>query len=226
MSAQALSATKEDIDRILSTLDNIFMEKEKIIPVPYSVVEQIPVNDLRIYCHFRGIYQIITTELIQWFKDNVDLSHAIEIGSGNGTLGRALNIPMTDNWQQADPNIATLYKMTGQPVINYGPEVERIGALHAIKQYKPKVVIGSWITHIYKPTEHDLGGNQSGVDELELIKLVDTYYLVGNINIHFNNRLLKNDNVNCNLYHEPFLHSRNAEKKKNFIFEFSKITNV
>lgn len=226
MSAHALSASQVDIDRILSMLDDVFIEKGKIVPVPHSVIEQIPVIDLRIYCHFRCIYQIITTELVAWFKENVDLSSAIEIGSGNGTLGRALNIPITDNWQQADPTIAALYKTSGQPIIEYGPDVEKIGALDAIKQYKPKTVIGSWITHIYKHAEHDIGGNQSGVDELKLIELVDTYYLVGNLNIHFNNRLLNNDNVNCDLYHEPFLYSRNAEKTKNFIFEFSKIHNV
>lgn len=222
MSAQALSVTPGQAEEIIHRLDKIFKSGNKIIPVSAEIVSQIPVTELRIYCHFKAIYQVITTELVQWFKDNVDLSHAIEIGSGNGTLGRALGIPMTDNWQQAEPNIATAYHLTGQPVINYGRDVEKIGALHAIKHYKPKVVIGSWITNIYKASEHELGGNASGVDELKLIDLVDNYYLVGNLNIHIKNRLLDNKDVTCDLIHEPFLYSRNAEKQKNFIFNFHK----
>lgn len=222
MSAQALSATQEDIDRILSMLDDIFMENGKVVPVPYNTVEQIPINDLRLYCHFRGIYQIITCELVLWFKDNVDLSNAIEIGSGNGTLGRALGIKMTDNWQQADPTIAAAYMSAGQPVIKYGQDVEKMNALDAVAKYKPTVVIGSWITHIYKQSEHSIGGNASGVDELKLIELIDKYYMIGNLNIHFNNRLLNANNINTDLIHEPYLYSRNIEKQKNFIFEFSK----
>lgn len=220
MSTQAIQIDPATVPSLLEKLDKIFKKDGLIVPVSAALVESLDLTELRLYCHFNGIYQIITDELIEWFKNNVVLTNAIEIGSGNGTLGRALGIRLTDNWQQSKGQIALMYQLSSQPTIQYPADVEDIDGISAIKKYKPTTVIGSWITNIYKAEEHQLGGNQEGVDELELIKLVDKYYMVGNLNIHCNNRLFRANHVTRCMHHEPYLYSRNQEKKKNFIFEF------
>jgi len=164
------------------SLDELFQPEGEIIAVKSNELQKFDPLMIRAYLHFNAIYAIITTELIEWIKNNIDLSYAIEIGSGVGTLGKALGIRCTDSYLQERPDIQMTYLLTGQPIIKYGKHVEKIEAIDAIKKYKPKIVIASWLTH--KWNDQKQNGNYWSPDEMEIIKNVNEYYLVGNIDIH------------------------------------------
>lgn len=217
---QQIKLDPEVYDRYEPLLDDKFKPNGEIIPVAASIIKYIDPVMLRYYLHQNGIYALITNELVQWFKDNVDLSNAIEIGSGVGTLGKALGIRCTDSFLQTEPEIKAYYEALGQPTIKYGIHVEKIEGLAAIKRFKPSVVIGSWITHKWNDSLQN--GNDYAPDELEIMKNTDTYYLVGNLEAHQHNRLFNEENIIIKAHYFEGLYSRNQYKEENRIFEFRK----
>lgn len=134
--------------------------------------------------HYHGVYGLPTTELVDWLRAEIDGRSAIEIGAGHGALAAALDIPATDSKQQADPAIALLYAATGQPPVTYGQNVEQLDAAAAIAQYRPQVVIASWVTHKWLEARSEAGGNMFGVDEDAVIDACETYIFIGNTNVH------------------------------------------
>jgi hypothetical protein len=113
---------------------------------------------------------------------------AIEVGSGNGCLGRALGIPTTDSMNQRWPDVAFHYAMTGQPTVAYGEDVEEIDAVEAVRKYDPQVVVGAWVTHWIDPNlpPPEGGGSVYGLREDLILDhpSVETYVVVGNEHIH------------------------------------------
>lgn len=134
--------------------------------------------------HLHALYAFPTIEIIDHLKGIIDPTSTIEIGAGNGGFCKALGIKGTDNHMQAEPGFRHLYEVAGQPTVNYGQHVEKADALEAIKKYRPKAVLASWVTHRYDPRRHECGGNIVGVDEHKLLELVDDYYFIGNTKIH------------------------------------------
>jgi hypothetical protein len=68
--------------------------------------------------------------------------------------------------------------------VPYGPNVERMNAREAISRYKPKVVIGAWVSHKYNPLKHWDAGNEDGVDEGKILDRVETYVSIGQRHVH------------------------------------------
>ena len=162
-----------------------------LIPQPASFWQRKRRDEKVRFGHNHGLYAFPTTELIAAVNQMIDGRRAIEIGAGNGGFARALAIPATDNHQQADPKFARLYQLAGHPTINYGPHVEKLDATLAVAKYQPKVVLACWVTHLYDPRRHELGGNVIGVDEQSIMEAVDDYIFIGNTDIHSNKPLLK-----------------------------------
>jgi hypothetical protein len=154
--------------------------------VPAAVWRSIPGPQLRLWCHRHGFYGLPTTELVAWLRRQIDGRRALEIGAGNGSLGRALGIDAVDNHSQTWPAVALHYASLGQPVVRYGPNVEREDALEAVRRRRPQVVIGQWVTQYADPllSPPPGGGAPYGIREIDLIAEVETYIVVGNLAIH------------------------------------------
>ena len=193
-----------------------------IKPVSQSYVDSLDRIDLRAYCHYRGIYTVVTHELIDYLKLLLNVEETIEIGSGNGTLALGLGIPATDNWLQADPMIALHYTMMGQPIIKYPAFVERLDGIEAIKKYKPHTVLGSWITHKWRDEEPEREGNQWAPDEEEIMANCDRYVMIGNKETHKRNRLFNKKKYHCTVLQPVELRSRAKQVDANAIFTFTK----
>lgn len=169
-------------------LDAEALENGALTVMPADFYRHFRQADLSGFCQRHGFYLLPTVELVELI-DRLILQisptrSAIEIGSGNGTLGAALDIPCTDSHMQNDPHIRALYELAGQPVTRYGAHVERLDALSAVERYRPEVVVGAWVTHIYDAKEHARGGNMYGVDEVALLQRVKRYIFVANMNPH------------------------------------------
>lgn len=175
-------------------------------------------TDFRHFCHQHARYGIPTVELVDYIKNIIGHRSAIEIGSGHGDLGYHLNIPMTDSKQQEMPEIKASYAAMGQPTIKYPDDVEKLEALEAVYKYKPKVVVASWITP-YSKHETTFGSNPFGIREDKILSLVETLVIVGNIDIHWDKPIRKQEHIT---HHAPWIVSRAKNPEKNCIFIWSK----
>lgn len=178
-----------------------------------------PWNDFRVFCHVHARYGIPTIELVAFLHDILHTQpECIEIGSGSGDLGHHLGIPMTDSRQQEIPLIRAQYEAMHQPVIQYPAEVEKLDALAAVQKYRPEVVIGSWIT-TYAPHEMPYGSNPLGIREPEILELVDTFILIGNIDTHGDKPIMK---LKHEEYYFDWLVSRGKNQENNRIWIWNK----
>src|SRR5271170_675184 len=75
----------------------------------YKEYDKIDRIALKLFCHATGRYGLPTIELVEYLKELIGGRSAIEIGAGNGDLGRHLGIPMTDSRLQEDPVIRERY---------------------------------------------------------------------------------------------------------------------
>ena len=175
---------------------------------------------MSLVCHKHGIYQLPTWELIKFLKDQIGEGPAIEIGSGNGCIGRLLGIPTTDNKMQELPEIKALYEIMKQPTVTYGKDVEHLDGLEAIRKYKPKVVLGCWVTQKWKEGMAD--GNALGVDEALIFEeeSVEKYIFVGNEKTHASKEIL--DMFPVRKFKHKTLLSRSMDREKNIIYIFNR----
>lgn len=205
---------------ILNQLNDLFSPEGVIVPVSYKEVVKFAPNALAWFCAKNAIYGIITTELIDYIKPLIEGRVAIEIGSGAGTFGRALGIPVTDSFQQMDHEEAKAFiRSYGGALIKYGEDVEKFDAVEAVKYYKPEVVIASWVTHKYYPYAHKLGGNEHGVAFDQLFRYgAKKIILLGNEATHRNNPIMKDKKYRVVAKQEPFFLSRSTKRKKNRLY--------
>lgn len=175
----------------VSYLNEILLDEKGLVRVlPADRLHALDQDHLRIWLHHHAVYQFPTTELVEWLRTQIAGRDAIEIGSGNGAIGRALGIPRTDNRCQEWPDVRAYYALTRQPAVRYGEDVQTLNAVEAVRRHKPKVVVACWVTHIYNKREHERGGNMYGVDEDWLVNRVETYVHVGATSSHSQKRIL------------------------------------
>lgn len=164
---------------------NLFDEKGVIQPMPAAWWAAQSREDRMRFGHHHALYSFPTVEIIEHLRQVLP-PYTIEIGAGNGGYCQALGITGTDSYQQAQPAIKFLYDLTGQPVVKYGAHVHKLDAITAVKTLGARSVFASWVTHRYIDARAQLGGNVDGVDEHELLSLIDDYFFIGNSNIHTN----------------------------------------
>ena len=205
-------------DSITDISSEVLREDGKIKLLPAEMWKKYKWDDFRAFCHLKARYGIPTYELISYLTNIIDGRSAIEIGAGAGDLGCILNIPMTDSRQQEWPDIKAAYAAMRQPVIKYPDDVEELEAFRAVLKYKPKVVIGSWIT-TYAPHEMPYGSNPFGVREKNIIELVDTFILIGNIDTHGDKPIMK---IPHEEIYEEWIISRAKNQENNRIFIWNK----
>lgn len=187
--------------------------------MPSSYYASLNWNELRVWCHHYARYGLPTKELIQWLRGRIGDRPAMEIGAGSGDLCYHLGIRGIDNHQQTWPDVAAYYAATRQPTIKYAPWVQNHDALKAVTMFKPKVVIGSWITHLFDPANPEAHGNMYGVDEGSLIKQVDEYIMIGNTAIHGDKPIMKLPHQELQL---PFVKSRAHDPSLDRVFIWTK----
>lgn len=157
-----------------------------------------------------GLYCLPTVELVTWLTEFIDGRKAIEIGAGNGRLADAVGIPATDAYLQE----RDYYEIHGQPLILFGPNVERLEARDAIRKHRPQVVIGAWITQRYNRRHHAAGGSRFGVDTDMVLRHVEHYVLIGNEKVHAKHPLWQRPQE---IHHPPWLYSRAVNGTRDFI---------
>jgi hypothetical protein len=204
----------------ISELEKVLMgEGGKLNLLHYSALERFTQNQLSVFCHKHGIYQLPTLELINFIKKEFGSEEALEIGAGNGCIGRFLGIRMADNKMQEIPEIRAYYSAAGQPVIKYGDDVEHLDGIEAIKKYRPKVVVACWVTQKWKPGMTE--GNALGVDEEEIFgNGVEKYIHIGNEKTHASKIIL--DIFPVKKYKHKTILSRSMDRDKNIIYVFTK----
>lgn len=203
----------------VSYLDDLLLKNEQLQVVDDSVYQNIPQEHLALWCHNKGIYGLPTTELVDWLKSHIVKDKTIEIGAGNGALGRTLGIPITDSCMMNDPLIASLYALQGQPITSYPDDIIEMDAVSAVKHFKPSVVIGNWVTHKYREDEHWRGGNVFGIDEDFILDNVNKYIVIGNSTVHMNKRILDRDHTKVSF---SWVRSRSMNSYANIIYIWDK----
>jgi hypothetical protein len=198
-------------------LPDLIAEDGLLKLLPSSAYDDIPPDNLRLWCHHHGRYGLPTVELVDWLRSFIGSRKAIEIGSGAGDLAWHLRVRGTDNKQQEWPDVKRLYASMGQPVIRYPDWVKEIDALEAVRQYSPQIVIGSWITQWVDPSKPmpPEGGNMYGVKEDLLLAENVTYVLIGNEKIHGGKRIMTRGHE---ILPFPWLRSRATFQELNRIY--------
>lgn len=201
----------------VSYLDNILLQDGLFQPIAAKYLKSISQENLSQWCVKNAFYQIATIELIDWLKNEIGNSFAIEIGAGQSGIGHALGIKSTDSYMQTLPEIKAYYQLMGQPTIEYPEYVEKLNAVEAIKKYKPEVVIGSFITQVYQPgdEENKIGSNVYGIDEYFLLANVKKYIHIGNEETHKHKRIFTLEHKKYNF---DWLYSRSFNRDKNAIW--------
>lgn len=203
----------QNIDLMYET----FFKNNEFQILPAEEYKQFSVDQHRFFGNRHSLYQFPTTELIEFLKEFVIEGKTIEIGSGRGVIGKALGIPATDNKHQEWPETRRAYEKHGQPTIPYGDNVITMDANEAVDHYKPKVVIGSWVTG-----KEDFQGNplnKDGMNEFDILDKVDTYIVVGNHQVHLSKDIMT---VPHRRYSAPWLVSRARIPRDNSIYIWSK----
>lgn len=201
-----------------AALDKGALDKGVLRVMPGAFYQQFEQVDLSGFALRHGLYVLPTRELLDKINELIlevsPTRSAIEIGSGNGVLGRALGIPCTDNFMQNDPTVRALYEQMRQPVVSYGTHVERLDAQKAVDKYRPEVVVAAWVTHEFNEKEPERGGNMFGVDEVALLSKIKRYIFVGNFSVHQQKPLLA---LPYSVYESDLLFSRGRMPKGNAV---------
>lgn len=190
----------------------------RLLVLPYAFWEEFTQMEIAAFCVRQGFYCVPTVELVDWLRSEIGDAKAIEIGAGNGVLADALGIIGTDNKMQTWPEIVGLYASLQQPLVPYGERVRPMEAEKAVNALKPQVVIGAWVTHRYRESEHWRGGNMYGVREECIIQRA-RYIMIGNSHVHRDKPILE---LPHRKYEFPWLISRWMNATHDFIAVWQK----
>lgn len=188
-----LTATRLD-DNDISELEEVCIDDQGRLKVmPYDFYRQHSTNDIGLFCVKYGFYVLPTHELIAFLKDEMGALRTIEIGAGNGSVGRALGIQMYDSYLQADdPGTQLMVAMMKQEPVRYGRDVNKVEALDAVRKYKPECVLGCYVTHKHWDikTMGDVKGMLIAEDKILKAKCVKKYIVCGNEKVHHTKPIL------------------------------------
>jgi hypothetical protein len=208
----------------LAPFDELLLDSSgRLKLLPAAELHRLRRDQLGYWCQVHGRYTLPTLELVEWLKEKIGGREALEIGAGAGDLAYHLGIRATDSYiQQESPAYLLFYSALGVPPTMPPPEVERLEALEAVRKYKPEVVVGAWITQLYRPPVRKTDqhyGSIYGVDEMKLRLEVDTYINIGHQKIHKQKSLLRFKHREHRL---PFLVSRSQDATGDVVWIWSR----
>lgn len=196
-----------------TSIKKAIMDKKEMRILPYSEWMKFSRDEIRMLLHQTATYVAPTEELIDYLDNLIGQEKTIEVGAGNGFIGRELNIPMTDSHQQQDPKVKAYYEFMKQPVIKYPADVMKMDAATAVRRFKPHTVIGCYITHKWREDTQD--GNDKGIDMYDTFNHCQRLVMVGNLYTHRNNPLMQVHHQEIEL---PGLLTRSVDDSTNRIF--------
>lgn len=206
----------------VSYLDTLLLKDGVLQNLSAKLLKTIPHLHLRLWCHKYAIYGLPSVELIDLINAHIGGENCIEIGSGCGVFGRVLNIPATDSFIQATPEMIAQYKMLGQPVVEYGANVLKFEAEEAIDNFKPHTVFGSWVTQYVSPlatTAPAGGGSIYGLKETSFIHKIKKYIVYGNELIHGAKELFSMRGIKVTKIKDPeIMFSRASAPEENCLY--------
>lgn len=211
--ADGMAIVTPDRDALATLEAQVIDENGRPRVVPASVFAGVDQANIAALCVKHAFYGVVTCELVEFIREQINGRCAIEIGAGNGVLAEALNITGVDNRMQDWPWVRATYEMSQQPTVRYGANVVHMDGIEALSHYRPQVVIGNWLTHFYRPERHWAGGNMYAPDERQILENVETFILVGNSKTHAGHSLLDNAH---DTYEPSWLYSR-AVRGTNFV---------
>ena len=182
--------------------------------LPSSFWEQTTRDERAVFGVRHGLYSFPTVELVERLHEIIGERNAIEIGAGHGVLSEALGIVATDSYQQTNPTYQAFYEAMNQPIVPYGPNVQKLEAKAAVRLYRPQVVIGCWVTHKYDPNRHAAGGNEIGIDEEDVLRNCAAYIIVGNERVHDSKKIWKLPHT---IEYPSFVFSRSSNGSRDFL---------
>lgn len=197
-------------------LDSIIRPGGTPRAVPAAELAGIPPFHIVVWCVRNATYVIPTVELVEWLRAYIGNRTAIEVCSGQNGLGKMLDIPTTDSFMHLRKDVQLMYKAMQQPICKPPSYVEKIDAVAAVKKYKPQVVIGAFVTHLWKEGMEE--GNMYGVAEEEILDVVEDYVMVGNLKTHHSKPILKLPHEETNY---PWLFTRGFDPQLNRIMVWS-----
>lgn len=218
-----INADNIDMNEALEII-SLIQDKETglIRPISYNDAKNASFDTLNVVLQALALYTFPTTELIDFLKNEIDDGNpdfapdAIEICAGSGWIGRNLEIPMTDSYLQERKDIKEVYMENGCVPISYPKDVEKLDAISAIKKYQPEFVIGSYVTRKW-----GLGsrreGNMYGVDTGWVVNNCHKFYLIGNINVHGGDPIMKRNHQTFNP--EWLITRGNSSKARIWVWE-------
>lgn len=215
MNVFALPCRREDV----LYLDDVLLSSDgRIKLLPAAKYHEIDYCHLMAWGGMRARYTFPTIELVEWLKDKIAGREALEIGAGNGDLGYHLGIRRIDNYSQLQPDVILWYALHGMEVTQPTPDVEEIDAIDAINKYRPKVVVGSFITQkSYGDVKNS--GNVYGPEEENILQGTDCYIHVGNENAHGDKRILRHPHQKFKF---PWIVTKTIDQSKNVIYQWGK----
>lgn len=203
-----------DPEKIRDIAPEVLGEDGRLRILPAAYWATTTVQERALFGQRHGIYSYPTQELVDHLRDIIDGRKAIEIGAGNGVLADALGIPGTDSRQQDKEPYRSMYALGGWATVPYGPNIVEAHASRAVRQYRPDVVIGCWVTRKFDPAQPEAGGNEVGIDELDVFTQCRTYVLVGNEKVHAISRMWTRPHT---IEYPPWLYSRASNGSRDFI---------
>lgn len=171
-------------------------ENGKFFPkiVPAEEILKLGDHNRQILMTQLGLYVWPTQELVEFFKKHItNKTSVLELGAGNGVLGKTLGWNSTDNFSQSNQfnarnkqeklyNAMALMQLQAYNIapVNYGSNVINLDAYDAIREYKASAIVGLYLT--------DITQNEFTIDLVDALlhANTETFYLVGNMNTHHN----------------------------------------
>lgn len=206
----------------ISHLDKLLLDENGVLkPLPANDLRNIPTQELKVWAVKNAVYQFPTTELIEFLGNEIGDRSAIEICAGHGGIGKALNIPSTDSFMQQLPEVQQFYAALKAPTTNPPAHVLKYEATEAVDYFKPQVVVGAYVTQLYKEgdTESGIGSNIYGVNEEYIVEKVETYIMIGNLMSHQDKRVFSSPYKE---YQFPWLINRSRRQNLNRIWIWNK----
>jgi hypothetical protein len=208
-------------DAVAELRELLIDDKGLIRPVDANLLKKFNQVDISTFCLIHGIYQVPTTQLIEWLREEIKIAgqllDVIEIGAGNGCIGRNIPVIMTDSYIQENPMVKEMYATMGQPVVTYSTDVLKIDGNKAVAAFSPSIVIGCWITQ-FGSTANITDSNPFGVDEIEFQGCINRYIMVGNELTHGQKRIIKE--IPHRVLKFDWLYSRSLDFERNVIYDF------
>ncbi|SEW20953.1 hypothetical protein SAMN05428988_3153 [Chitinophaga sp. YR573] len=208
----------------LKHIDEVLLDSNGLLKVvDADLLRSFRFLELRLWARENGVYQFITTEMIDWLRTYFDGRKGLEICAGKGTIGRTLGIISTDSrLLQTNHGIvkSAMQQFNEQPT-NPPDDVLTFESNAAVNHFKPQVVVGAFVSQLYKPGENwdKIPSSAFGTDEELLYKKVSTYIMFGNINVHKHKRLFKKQHRE---YFFPWLFTRCEDQSKNRVWVWTK----